>query len=982
MLLTLLPLSALSNPNSYQKQPEQLRANPINGELAPSLAQSLTQSPAQKQTSRPLPLIEVSPTLHLANDSAHRVPLANYLEKRIAAKTTTSIRSIPDYNEVSNPYSPLWQPVYKYYKLIVPKPETHWYRLRLDNPGQQSRSYILSIEPDQILSAASVIFYDGADNTNHKPTAITPKLIKANEFYHRQSSQPHAMDYQFSINPGQTATLLINVATDNWIFPNFTLYTAAELAQARAKEVNYWKVITGIFIGMIFFIVSSTIVTKHGGLLWLLSYSFASIGFVPNFLMINLSGLGLTSEQLGKLSICSGIIAAVCYFGILKSALKSHPLIALLKNRWLFAAIILFTAIGALIPFAYAGTFMRALIVLNAIVAITISFHAYLLGNRMAAPVIGLTKLTLFLMLIFAFFQAGIGTLSDMQLQLWLASAVMLEAAILEIMLMVLEGRRRTHALVRSINAAKKEQHIAAISPFFGGNRHDLRASLSDIIGLAELIIESPLDQTQRKNMLEIQRSGHSALDNIDALFSIQSADQQRPHNPEPFKLSTLLSECTQYYGFRAGELNKEIIVELSLDAPEYWSGSHEYIRQLLMHTLEYFLAASHVTEIRIKPCNFAAESMDITFLLTLDIQHSNRPYSFEQDTALVESIARKLSGELHIEQQQDHLIINAHLPATQNANRSRQQYDLDLLKNRRILILDDSTTSCEVIESYLDRWNVISFKTSDFNTALATIRHQSSINQPIDLALIDFVMPGINGIEASQLLRASPDVPSDLAIIIMSNAASSIDLINVKNHGIKRVLDKPVLAHTLQLVLLEEFYFLHSLQDGLTPTQAAADDIKHHKAIASAQLLLVEDNPVSAKIVGVMLNKLGIDYQHVVSGNEALAKVRSEHFDIILMDCDLPDASGFDTTRQIRAYQQQLIDNPDKASEKNLSQTHTTAANMNQSPIVIIALTAYDTSECEQQCLAAGMDEYLCKPINLSQLQAVIYRALNQTAH
>ena len=120
-----------------------------------------------------------------------------------------------------------------------------------------------------------------------------------------------------------------------------------------------------------------------------------------------------------------------------------------------------------------------------------------------------------------------------------------------------------------------------------------------------------------------------------------------------------------------------------------------------------------------------------------------------------------------------------------------------------------------------------------------------------------------------------------------------------------------------------------------------------------NAKILLVEDNPVSAKIVCSMLNRLTVTYEHAATSHEALKKITNNNFDIVLMDCELPDESGFIATRKIRDF------------EKSQPQ--------NRPPIIIIALTAYDDDNNRQQSIDAGMDDYISKPINLIQLTSII---------
>ena len=937
-----------------------------------SSAVDLTASITQNQDDNQNTVFPSTPTLILQDRNNKTISLDNYLEKRQSKITP----EIPSTRESLNSNSERWQPLLNTSRATRSEEISHWYRLRINNLSGQTQQVMISLTPGRVLSLRSAIISNDIATQNSKIFfENTPPM---QSIYNRRTSFTHYVDMPLTLAKQEHVTVLLELVTDNWVIPHFSLNSIENLNTLREREKNYWKLITGIFIGMIFFIVSATIITKQSGLPWLLCYSIASICLVPGLLTSNLNGLNFTSEHLDKLSIGIGSMAIIAFIGVLKYIFYNFAFLQRIKNYQLIVAMIAVSTLCTALPFNLADWIVRSSAVIEVFITLALSVIAYRQGHPAIATTIGPIKFTLFFLIVFAIFQATQGTLSENHIELWLASSVMLEAALLNIIMLILHHARGQAQLYTSINAAKKAQQIATISPLLGNTRHDLRASLSDIIGLSELIIESPLDQAQRKHILDLQRSGRKALEQINQIFSFQSQDKPLQKSQEPFKLSTLLSESTQYYGYRADELKKEIIAELSSDAPDYWTGDHEQIRQLLMHILEHFLATKQYGEIRIEPGNFSNHSLDIVFNLKANQIDTEESQNKSHEISGARAILKRLGGELSLTRSDKSLSICAQIPATVNNHREQNFHDMDLLRNRRIIIIDDSETSCNVIESYLVRWDILSFKANNFNDALAIIRHQASIEQPLDLALVDYVMPDVDGIEVSQRLRADPEVPSNLAIIIMSNAASFIDMDSVKNYGVKRVLDKPVLGHTLQLVLLEEFYFLKSLAHGIAQQHNLNDQAEHQvasdndhsvghlsaevKTYNPIKLLMVEDNPVSAKIIAVMLKKLAIEYQHVQTGEAALNAVDAEDFDIILMDCELPDESGFDTTRKIRAL------------EKKRQQQD--RLNMNKKPISIIALTAYDDVESRKQSLAAGMDEYLSKPINLMQLDAVISRS------
>lgn len=147
------------------------------------------------------------------------------------------------------------------------------------------------------------------------------------------------------------------------------------------------------------------------------------------------------------------------------------------------------------------------------IIAIYLSVNAFIRKGNPATIIVGPAKLILMFFILFILYQGSMSVISEHELSTWLASLILIDAVILTIILFLIDRQRREEKLLKLIVSIEKEQKVAAISPLLGKNRHDLRASLSDIIGLSELIIASPLDQEQRKHILDIQQSGRKGLE-------------------------------------------------------------------------------------------------------------------------------------------------------------------------------------------------------------------------------------------------------------------------------------------------------------------------------------------------------------------------------------------------------------------------------------------------------------------------------------
>ncbi len=903
--------------------------------LTSSLDSSAQTSPTPLQYST----AKVAPII-LSSGGPTEFLLSNYLESSPPTVAPT------DQLETTNLTSIIWSPYTHPNAVISGNKKSHWYRFKIINTTDKLHAYVLSITPSRLLIA----------NISTSIVRNGSTIKKTVHNYYRKTSPETDTKTTISIKPNSRAIIIIELVSDMNLISEISLRKANSDLDESLKERNLWLLINGIFIGILFYVISAAIVSRQSGMLWLIVYTLVGASSSTSFAAHNFQAFSFSAEQIGKLSVIAGGASTVLFIGVLKYIFLHHRILKTISNVHIIIAFVTFSALLWLLPLALAHTIMIPLFFCSIFFTFYISINAY--SSHTDPPIIaastGLLKLALLLSLVWALYERRAGNINTSTLHYWAVSTLLLEAALFNILIMFTYRNRRDAALALSIETAKKEAEVAIISPLLSTSRHELRAPLADIIGLSELIVDSPLDQDQRKYILEIQRSSHIALNKINDIFSFQKQVGTKKYRQEPFNLNNLLSECAQYYAHRADELKKEIVIHISDQTPNYWTGDHEKIRQLLMHMFEYFLTVGDFLELYIEATPHENNSLTFIFSMQIDDSEGEESLVAPNILSIAKSLVQKLDGKLVTTQRESKQRINISIPATANINQSRQHSDVGLLKRKRIIVIDDNPTVCNVIESYLTQWDIETFKANNFHDALAIIRYQSDIECPIDLALIDYVMPINNGMDIAKSLRSDPTAPDNTAIIIMSNAAQLIDPVMAKNYGVNRILEKPVLAQTLKLVLLEEFYFLKSLEKDYSVTRSLLSEMPSTLINDNPPLLLlVEDNAVSATIVCAMLKELNIPYHHAASSREALEFFQVHPYNIVLMDCQLPDETGFETARMFRKIEKQR--------------------NMNKAPILIAALTAYDDHENLQKSLDAGMNQYFVKPINLMQLKSLL---------
>lgn len=261
------------------------------------------------------------------------------------------------------------------------------------------------------------------------------------------------------------------------------------------------------------------------------------------------------------------------------------------------------------------------------------------------------------------------------------------------------------------------------------------------------------------------------------------------------------------------------------------------------------------------------------------------------------------------------------------------------LEKQLKVLVIDDNKTSLSIIKSYLDYW--------DFRTHLAQSTSEATeklTENDYDVIFIDTVMPDIENPEEMQSFHEDVLSKTNAYLIIMPPSKSAVNLSIYADMGLERHIYKPVLQQDLKKVLDDIF------EEPAEEKQVEADEKQAEEEQKPVRILLAEDQKINRKIVSGLLLKYQWEIVEAVNGEEAKEKAINDHFDIILMDVQMPKMDGYEATRQIRAHEEGKDEH-----------------------IPIIAMTAHAMKGDREKCLAAGMDHYLAKPINTDEVVKII---------
>lgn len=541
-----------------------------------------------------------------------------------------------------------------------------------------------------------------------------------------------------------------------------------------------------------------------------------------------------------------------------------------------------------------------------------------------------------------------------------LAALALLEAVAVIALALYLCGRKRLESRDAQLAQLQHQQAVATLAPLLDTSRHDLRAPLTDIIGLAELISDQPLDKQQRNQLASLVNTAHRALHNINTLFSYKPLPLENDASLQQCDPEALVDECFQYYRLELDTIDAEIVVNLDPGLPQMLFCRASTLRQLLLAVFEFLLVDRQLRSLLIDVRVTAGESLNFAFHSPALAEYALQPSpEAAEPTSLATARALSLqsngmlrfvaaAGEQGQGTQASNACLQLAFPARVEPDRAGQSQAPHSLHGRRVLLVDDSAVARKVLGDCLDRWEMQVSYAATAAEARAVMLNAASLGQHIDVAIIDYKLPDATGLQlVAELIDQSSLGPMP-ALVMVSSSASAISPRSARNHGIHHILEKPVMAATLQQTLLKSL-LLHSSM-GSAPQGNGVAGGGDLMATDKLRVLLVEDELISRKVSSAQIARQGWQCDTASSGKEAIARFRERDYDLVLLDCQLPDLSGFDVAGKIRE-----IDAQRRARGRPATR--------------LVSVSADDDPALAGQSVAAGFDAHRVKPIDRHML-------------
>jgi signal transduction histidine kinase/DNA-binding response OmpR family regulator len=543
-------------------------------------------------------------------------------------------------------------------------------------------------------------------------------------------------------------------------------------------------------------------------------------------------------------------------------------------------------------------------------------------------------------------------------------------------------NRNLEHAIERA-NAMAIEAQAANVakSEFLANMSHEIRTPMNAVLGFIGFLNETSLDEEQLEFAKSVQTAANHLMNIINDILDFSKIEVGKLElETIDFNLRRTIEEVIDTLHVKAHEKRVELACVMHGGVPAMLKGDPVRIRQILLNLVGNAIKFTEDGEVVVHVAldSQTDDEATLNFAITdtgIGIPQEKQPLLFDAFSQADATVTRQYGGtglgltisKRLVEMMNGEIGVSSELKrgstfwftATfiKQTNPIEEMVILPVdVRTQRILIVDDNSTNRQILSLHMESWNIRHEEATDADEAFEKLKEAQAADDPFDLAILDMNMPKKNGESLGIEVKSDPTL-KDTSLIMLTSMGSASDIKRLEGIGFEGYLNKPIKQSNLYDCMIAVL----GAQDHLEVSAKPAMITEYMMPLSTRQdtrILLAEDNPMNQEVARRTIEKFGYGLTIANNGKEAVEQFQTGHYDLILMDVQMPVMGGFEATQNIRDLEK------DSGTR-----------------IPILAMTAHAMKGDREKCIEAGMDDYITKPIENELLRTMIEKWAHQVS-